>query len=77
MYSDLESRIKTTIYNYSETKNLDQETKDFIFKLVESATREAAKRDVCKIALHMYNEGIDTCNIRNFTGVEEEELLKK
>jgi hypothetical protein len=77
MYSDLENQIKETVESYCETKNLDQEIKEFILQMVKSSARAAASRDVCNIALRMYNEGVDIYNIRNFTGGREEDLLEK
>ncbi len=42
MHTDLENQIEEIINNYCEAKKLDQSTKDFIIKLVESVSKKSS-----------------------------------
>ncbi len=75
MHSDLENQIKEIVESYCEIKNHAQEIKEFILQLLNSSAKEA-KRDACSITMRMYSEDIDTWNLRNYTGVQEEKLIK-
>ena len=75
MTDQLEDQIRTAIEHYAEQKSLDQETQDFIFNLVTATAKVAAQRDICQIALRMYDRSVDNCNIKLCTGVSVESLV--